>query len=285
MRWLLIAAATALVFGAAGSAMPVPVETRAAAILELSAAIKEEREAIAFLKRDPPQVARARTRLWRSVARLYGIADYLSTIPGADLEHKAGGAASDDGAAATVIPRALPDPKGIEATLFYLERALKRKLELQPLVRTAKPPSTAVPQCSDGKDNDGDAITDWKLESGCSSARDVRESTPFRCAIGSELDAGRLALSGSCTGTFSEVEFTFLEGVQLNGRFDIKHAPACSPPTLTRVRCKTKDGAQNPGRLIDARFATTSKEPGQRVQLRFFDVRRRQIGRFFVAPR
>jgi hypothetical protein len=54
---------------------------------------------------------------------------------------------------------------------------------------------------------------------------------------------------------------------------------------VTRVRCKTKDGAQNPGRLIDARFTTTSKDPGQRVQLRFFDVRKRQIGRFFVAPR
>jgi hypothetical protein len=48
------------------------------------------------------------------------------------------------------------------------------------------------------------------------------------------------------------------------------------------LRCKTKSGPQNPGRLIDARFTTTSKDPTQRVQLRFFDVRKRQIGRFAV---
>ena len=60
--------------------------------------------------------------------------------------------------------------------------------------------------------------------------------------------------------------------------------PPAVPPTLTRVRCTAKNGAQNPGRLVDARFATTSKDPLQRVQLRFFDLRKRPIGRFFVPP-
>jgi hypothetical protein len=285
MRPLLLAVAAALAFGAVGSAAPVPVETRTGALFELRDAIKEEREAIAFLKRDPPQLERARTRIWRSQSRLYGIADYLSTTPESELELMMGGAGADDTAAATVIPWTHPDPKGIEATLFYLERALKVKLEAQPRLRTSLPPTTKTPQCSDGKDNDGDGITDWTLEPGCSSARDARERSPFRCALGSEQAAGRLAVTGSCTGTFSEVEFTFLDGLQLNGRFDVKHAPSCSPPTPTRARCKTKNGAQNPGRLIDARFTTTPQEPGQRVQLRFFDVRKRAIGRFVVAPR
>ncbi|MHB1244549.1 MAG: hypothetical protein ACYC1P_14285, partial [Gaiellaceae bacterium] len=130
-----------------------------------------------------------------------------------------------------------------------------------------------------------DGIVDWTVEPGCSSARDVRESSRFDCTVRSSTAAGRLALEGSCSGTFSEVEFTLLDGLQLNGRFDIKHAPSCSPPTVTRVRCKTKNGAQNPGRLLDVRFATTARQPGQRVQLRFFDIRKRQIARFVVPVR
>ena len=146
--------------------------------------------------------------------------------------------------------------------------------------RTRRPPAAA--QCSDGKDNDGDGIVDWTLEPGCTSARDVRESTRFACTVRSSAVAGRLALEGSCSGAFSEVEFTLLGGLQLNGRFDIKHAPSCSPPTVMRVRCRTKNGAQNPGRLVDARFTTTARRPGQGVQLRFFDIRKRQIARFVV---
>ena len=36
--------------------------------------------------------------------------------------------------------------------------------------------------------------------------------------------------------------------------------------------------------LFDIRLATTSKDSAQRVQLRFFDIRKRQIGRFVVPP-
>ncbi|MGH3070647.1 MAG: hypothetical protein ACRDNB_00065 [Gaiellaceae bacterium] len=140
----------------------------------------------------------------------------------------------------------------------------------------------AAAQCSDGKDNDGDGITDWTVEPGCTSARDVRESSRFSCTVGPRVVSGRLALEGSCSGSFSEIELTLHDGLQLNGRFDIKHAPSCSPPTLTRIRCRTKNGAQNPRRLVDVRVATTTRAPGRRVRLRFFDVRRRQIGSYFV---
>jgi hypothetical protein len=35
---------------------------------------------------------------------------------------------------------------------------------------------------------------------------------------------------------------------------------------------------------VAARLRTTSKEPDQRVELRFFDVLRREIARFVVPP-
>ena len=75
-----------------------------------------------------------------------------------------------------------------------------------------------------------------------------------------------------------------LDGVQLNGRYDVMHAPACGAQKLTGVRCRAKEGDKNPKHLIDARFSTTSQDPNQRVQLRFFDIRKRQIGRFVVPP-
>ena len=170
-------------------------------------------------------------------------------------------------------------PRAIE----FLERALLRKRAALPFVQEAKPPP-AVAQCSDGRDNDGDGITDWTTEPGCSSARDVRESSPFVCGLESKLVTGRIVVQGSCSGAFSEVEFMLLDDVQLNGRWDVMHAPSCSQTPPQRVRCRTKSGPQNPGRLVDGRFATTSKDPLQRVQLRFFDVRKRQIGRFVVPP-
>jgi hypothetical protein len=276
-----------LVIGAAAAApiVPVPVKTRAEAVTQLRAAIEDELRVIELIKKKPPRVETARDRIDKSVARLLGVGDYLSGVPGGKAaEDAVNGARSDDWTAYTLIsapggPSALGQRRAIE----YLERALLRKRGALRVMPDAQPPAAA--QCSDGKDNDGDGIVDWTVEPGCTSARDVRESSRFTCTVRSSAVAGRLALEGSCSGTFSEVEFTLLDGLQLNGRFDIKHAPSCSPPTVTRVRCKTKNGAQNPGRLVDARFTATARQPGQRVQLRFFDVRKRQIARFVVPVR
>ena len=66
--------------------------------------------------------------------------------------------------------------------------------------------------------------------------------------------------------------------------YDIMHAPSCGKPTLKGFRCKTKEGDKNPKHVLDIRLATTSPFPDQRVQLRFFDIRKRQIGRFVVPP-
>jgi hypothetical protein len=283
-RLAAVVGAAALTVGTAGAA-PVPVQTRAAAISSLKAAIEDERKAIELLKKDPPHLRAARDRIYQAADRVNGVYDFLSGVPDAAAGQDAlGGARADDYAAAHLLPTHYgPRPAGLPRAIEFLERALLRKRAGLPFVEDAQPPP-AVAQCADARDNDRDGIVDWMFEPGCTSARDMRENSKFSCAVKSAIASGRLALSGSCSGTFSEVEFTLLDDVQLNGRFDIKHAPTCSPPTLTRIRCKTKNGAQNPGRLVDVRIATTSKDPLQRVQLRFFDVRKRQIARFVVPP-
>jgi len=282
-RYAAVLGAAALVVGTAG-AKPIPVETRAEAVENLKAAIEDEKRAIELLKKDPPHLRAARDRIRRSADLVSGIYDFLSTVPNAEAgQHALGGARADDYAAEHLTPTHYgPRPRGVPRAIEFLERALLRKRAGLPFVQDAQPPP-AVAQCSDGKDNDGDGITDWTSEPGCSSARDVREKSSFSCGLGSKLMTGRIVVQGSCSGAFSEVEYMLLDDVQLNGRWDVMHAPSCSG-TATRVRCKTKSGPQNPGRLIDGRFATTSKDPLQRVQLRFFDLRKRLIGRFVVPP-
>jgi hypothetical protein len=237
---------------------------------------------IELIKKKPPRVETARDRIDLAVDRLLGVANYLSTVPGgAAAEEAVNGALSDDFTAYLLISTpGGPDALGQSRAIEHLERALLNKRGALRIIPDDPPP--AVSQCSDGKDNDGDTIVDWTVEPGCSSARDVRESSRFSCVVESRIASGRLAVEGTCSGTFSEVEFTLLDGLQLNGRFDIKHAPSCSPPTVTQIRCRTKNGAQNPGRLVDVRLTTTARKPGQRVRLRFFDIRRRQIARVFV---
>lgn len=272
--------AVALAAGAARAAAPEPVESRAGALSELRAAIADEQRALELLRKDPPRYDTAALRLRDSRDRLANVRGYLSGVPGAAVAE----AMVDEAWHTDVRARDATWRLEAEKAIALIGAGLAIKRAAVRRVPPAAAPATSA-QCSDGKDNDGDGITDWTLEPGCTSSRDVRESTRFSCAVESATVSGRLALTGSCSGTFSEVEFTLLDGLQLNGRFDIKHAPSCSPPTVTRVSCTTKDGAQNPGRLVDARFATTARQPGQRVQLRFFDIRKRQIARFVVPVR
>jgi hypothetical protein len=284
LRLAAVLGAAALVVSAAGAA-PIPVQTRAEAVANLKSAIEDEKRAIELLKKDPPHLRAARARIRTAADHVSGIYDFLSTVPNAAAGQDAlGGARADDYAAEHLLPTHYgPRPKGLPRAIEFLERALLRKRAGLPFVQDAQPPP-AVSQCSDGKDNDRDGITDWTTEPGCTSAKDVRESSRFTCGIGSAMATGRLVLSGSCSGVFSEVEVKLLDGVVLNGRWDITHAPSCGPTTPTGFRCKTKAGDQNPKHLLDIRLATTSAFPDQRVQLRFFDVRKRQIGRFVVPP-
>ncbi len=274
----------ALVAGSVGVAAPAP--GRAQMIRELEAAIAEEKQALELSRKRPPRYEGAALRLRRASARLEEVADAASEVSlPQSVESGLRDVALDDRVAAIgFIQRPVVRGNiGTPDAFRKVEEALRKKLLLLAQIRTATAPS-GTPQCSDGKDNDGDGITDWKLEPGCTSSRDVRESSPFSCAVESRIASGRLALSGSCSGAFSEVEFTVLDGVQLNGPYDVKHAPSCGAPTPAGVRCTTKEGDKNPGHLIDARFSTTSKDPSQRVELRFFDVHKRQIGRFVVPP-
>lgn len=282
-RITLIITAAALVFGAAGSAAipaPVPVETRAEAILELTAAIEDEQRALELLRKDPPRRDTASIHLGKALGRLGGIKGFLSKAPGA----QAGESAVDQAWHADLRARDATWRLEEENAITLIEEGLAKKRAALPLVRAAQPPP-AVAQCSDGKDNDRDGLMDWDVESGCTSARDVRESSPFSCGVDSQTAGGRLEVAGSCSGAFSEVEFELLDGLQLNGRFDISHAPSCSPPTTTVVRCQTKTGAQNPGHLIHARFTTTARTPGQRLRVRLFDRKKRRVANLVLLTR
>ena len=283
-RFAAVLGAAALVVSAAGAA-PVPVHTRTQAVLELKAAIEDELRALELLKKDPPHLRAARDRIYGSADRVNGVYDYLSGVPNAAAGQEAlGGARADDYASAHLLPTHYgPRPKGLPRAIEFLERALLRKRAGLPFVQEAQPPPAAA-QCSDGKDNDRDGITDWTVEPGCTSSRDVRESSPFTCGVRSAIASGRLVLSGSCSGAFSEIEVMLLDDVTLNGRWDIMHAPSCGKTTPKGFRCRTKEGDKNPKHVLDIRLATTSPFPDQRVQLRFFDVRKRQIGRFVVPP-
>lgn len=133
----------------------------------------------------------------------------------------------------------------------------------------------AGPQCSDGIDNDRDGIVDWIREPGCSSAKDPSERTPLSCEADSAMRSGRLSITGECSGAFSKVEYRLLDGVQLNGRYDVQHAPACAAPTATRVRCTAKEADRNPKHMFSAQLSTTSKDPKQRAEVRFVDAKGR----------
>lgn len=270
---------SALLAGTAGAAQaPDPLESRAAALIELQAAIDDELVAIGLMRKDPPRRDTARLRLAKTLQRLAAVRDFLSHTPGAGAAEQAvGDAWTGDVRARDAIGRS-EDRQAV----VLLQENVDRKRSAVAAVRAAKPPP-AVADCSDGKDNDGDGITDWTLEPGCTSARDVRESTKLSCAVESKLAAGRLVVSGSCSGAFSELDVQLLDGIKLNGRYDVAHAPSCSPPRDDGFRCSTKDAAQNPRHLIDIRLTTTSKSARQRVALRLFDGRKR-IGLRVVVP-
>ena len=126
---------------------------------------------------------------------MYGVYDFLSGVPDAAAGQDAlGGARADDYAAGHLLPTHYgPRPKGLPRAIEFLERALLRKRAGLPFVQDAQPPP-AVSQCSDGKDNDGDGITDWTLEPGCTLLpRRPRELSASRaaCARRSRADASR----------------------------------------------------------------------------------------------
>ncbi|HWH05847.1 MAG TPA: hypothetical protein VNT23_05360 [Gaiellaceae bacterium] len=279
-RSLLVVAGAAALVGTALAAAPARVETRAQALLELQAAIADEERALALIRKDPPRRDTARLALGSARDRLAAVRDFLSTAPGAQQ------------AEATVERARVGDARARDAVGRYEEKnailligeALAAKRAALPLVRKLPPPSAAVPQCSDGKDNDGDGLVDARDEPGCTGARDVRESTPFTCALSTDVVAGRLAVTGSCSGAFAAFDVTLLDS-QLNGRFDVKHAPSCGAPRPTSFRCTAKDGLQNPRHLVDIRLTTTSVERAQRVRLRFFDRKQRRIANLVLPQR
>jgi hypothetical protein len=283
-RLALALVAVGLVAGAAGAAAPAPTPTRTEARSALAKAIEDEQFALGRLRRTPPRWTTAFNRLYGVADRLWPVIRYASTVGAAQTERDLETVRQHDWYAEDQVLRALGErPYDLDEAIRRLEAALKLKRAALETLRTAAAPA-ATPQCADGKDNDRDGTTDWALDAGCTSDRDIRESSRFTCNLGTAMRAGRLAVTGECSGPFAQLEATPLDGVQLNGRFDVKHATGCAAPRPTAFRCTTKPAAQNPRHLVDLRIATTSRSRRQRLRLRFFDSRRRQVASV-VLPR
>lgn len=281
-RVVLVLLFATLITGAAQSAAREPAETRGQMIRELQAAIEDEKEALTLSRRKPPRYEGAALRLRRASSRLTDVADAVSeaTLP-PSVETGLRQVAFDDHIAALGVVSGIWT--GTEIFEKQVSAALAKKSRLLEQIRTAAAPS-GTPQCSDGKDNDGDGVTDWTDEPGCTSARDLRESSPLSCVIDSTIAGSRLVLSGSCSGSFSELDVTLLDGVKLNGTYDIQHAPSCSETRPDGFRCSTKNAAQNPGHKVSLRLTTTSTDRRQRVALRFLNKRKRPVLRVVLPP-
>ncbi|MGH3070648.1 MAG: hypothetical protein ACRDNB_00070 [Gaiellaceae bacterium] len=96
----------AIAIGAAPAApLPtVPVDSRAEAVAQLKAAIEDELRVVDLIRKEPPRVETARSRIDQSRSRLDGVYDYVSTVPGgAAAEDAVAGARADDWASYVLI--------------------------------------------------------------------------------------------------------------------------------------------------------------------------------------
>lgn len=281
----LAAALAAMLLASTAGAAPAP--GRGAALLKLNDAIENERRTLELIRRVPPRLVSAQHRLADARADLWDAALFLGTVAG-------GGAArttlfdawSLDGSAHIWEPNPWDQTRTLESNLRdaaeKLERAIALKRSVLDVIRNAQAPA-AAPECGDGKDNDGDGTVDARTDPGCSSPADVRERSRFLCSLSTRWDGTRLVVSGRCSGPFAQADFRVLDS-QLSGRYDVKHAPSCGRPAADGFRCTTKDGAQNPRHLVEARLTTTVKGPLQRVAVTMFDARKRKLGRFVALP-
>lgn len=286
MRVLALALLASVLTTAAAGAAPAP--GRGAALLALNEAIQRELKAIELLKRTPPRLETARLHKVEAMIELDAVRRFVSGVPGAQAAESAlFNAWSADLQTRIWAPHFWEETKledNVRVSIDALERALAFKRQALPDVRSAAAPPAAPTQCSDGKDNDGDGTVDAKSDGGCSSARDVREQSPFSCTLGAARSGGRIAVSGACSGPFAELGVRLLD-TELNGRYDVMHAPSCRPPSPTGFRCTAKDGEKNPRHLVDVRLTTTAQDQPQRIELSFRDARRRLLGRFLAISR
>lgn len=262
-----------LVTGASGAA---PVRTPKAAQLALQQAITEEERALALLSKSPPRRGSALQLVNASYERLYGVYEYLQGAPGAHAAEVTVRDALTEESYARLGLQLSPSDAPADREREKLRLALALKRDALPLVRRLRAASAGVPECSDGKDNDRDGAADAAADPGCGSPKDARERSPFTCDLAPSVGGGRFIVRGACTGPFAEFDVTLLDS-QLNGRYDVEHAPRCGAPTPTGFRCTAKDGLQNPQHLVVLRLTTTSLDRKQRVRLRFFDRKKRRI--------
>ena len=243
---------------------PSPCTRAHEAVTSLRSAIEDEKRALELLKKDPPHLRAARDRIYGAADRVNGVYDFLSGVPDAAAGQDAlGGARADDYAAGHLLPHALRTaPEGAptgdrvpracaaaEACGAAVRCRTPRLPRLLPSAPTAR--TTTVTESPTGRPSRA-------ARPPATCARAPR----FSCGVGSKIVTGRLVLSGSCTGAFSEIEVMLLDDVQLNGRWDIMHAPSCG-----RDRHTNRDSAARRRKATRTRSTMLDLPPRHDVAL------------------
>jgi len=269
---VLATALTAVLTPAAGTtAAPEPdrAELRAA----VTAAIADEKRAWVLLAKRPPRKETAALMLERSERRLKEIQRALqgSTIPGW-VNGQISAAAFRDRRDAARLRVYWP----LESIIESIELSMGFKSNTFSAFET--PPAASSPECSDGKDNDGDRLVDGRVDSGCTAAEDGSESTALTCSLGYTSAGTSVLVQGTCSGPFAKIELTAPTGVSFDTRTMpvVQQAQACRWVSERRLDCIMSDGVANPQHVVNARFKFTKRpSSGMRVRTLIRDFRGR----------
>jgi hypothetical protein len=267
---VLATALTAVSIPAAGTTAATDVD-RAEVRAALTAAIADENRAWVLINKRPPRRGTAALMLDRSERRLNEINGALrgsalaSTLPGWVSENISE-AANRDNVAAGHLRRFWT-----ATDIFLVEKAVR--LKSQALAALDTPAAASSPECSDGKDNDGDRLVDGRVDSGCTAAEDGSESTALTCSLGYTSAGTSVLVQGTCSGPFSKIELTAPTGVSFDTRTMpvVQQAQACRYATERRLECLMSDGVANPQHVVNARFKLTKRSAsGLRMLIRDF---------------
>jgi hypothetical protein len=130
-----------------------------------------------------------------------------------------------------------------------------------------------APQCSDGRDNDGDGLVDWRVDPGCTDARDDSEGTRLRCRLGHVRLGRSYLIQGECSGPFATMTVDPPRGARLDGdpKPEVENAHRCRSVN-GRLVCAMEDGAANRRHAVRAGFAFVGSPTGP-ARVRFGDER------------
>lgn len=134
-----------------------------------------------------------------------------------------------------------------------------------------------APQCSDGRDNDGDGLVDWRTDPGCTDTRDDSEATRLECRLGHERLGRSYLIEGECSGPFASMTVEPPRGARLDPEVkpDVEEAHRCRSVN-GKLLCAMDDGAGNRRHAVRVGFAFIGTPKGP-ARVRFGDARGRAV--------